>query len=270
MIDIKHNKCIHDGCNKNPSYNNKGEKHPIYCVSHKLDGMIDVHNELCIYENCTKRQLYNYKNEKNGLYCKNHKLNNMIDIMNKRCKTELCDTMISTNKYKGYCLYCFIHLFPNEKVSRNYKTKEYAVVEYITTTFQTLDWVSDKKIQDGCSRKRPDLLLDLGYHIIIIEIDENQHIDYDCSCENKRLMELSQDVGHRPIVFIRFNPDEYINDDKQITSCWSLNTSGICSVKKSKKKEWDERLNALKLQVEYWLANTTDKTIEIIQLFYDQ
>jgi hypothetical protein len=42
-----------------------------------------------------------------------------------------------------------------------------------------------------------------------IEIDENQHVAYDCSCENKRIMELSQDVGHRPIVFIRFNPDGY-------------------------------------------------------------
>ena len=69
----------------------------------------------------------------------------------------------------------------------------------------------DKKIQDGCSTRRPDLFLDLGYQIIIIEIDENQHIDYDCSCENKRIMELSQDVGHRPIVFIRFNPDDYKN-----------------------------------------------------------
>jgi len=48
-------------------------------------------------------------------------------------------------------------------------------------------------------------MCDLGTHILIVEIDENAHAVYDCSCENKRLMELSQDVGHRPIVFIRFN-----------------------------------------------------------------
>ena len=35
---------------------------------------------------------------------------------------------------------------------------------------------------------------------------------------NKRLMELSQDVGFRPIVFIRFNQDGY-----KITSCWYIN-----------------------------------------------
>ena len=92
---------------------------------------------------------------------------------------------------------------------RNYKTKEKYVVDQIKQTFTNFTWVADKKVQDGCSRRRPDLLLDMGSHIIIVEIDENKHTDYDCSCENKRLMELSQDLQHRPIVFIRFNPDNY-------------------------------------------------------------
>ncbi len=132
-------------------------------------------------------------------------------------------------------------------------------------------WVADKIVDGGCSKRRPDLLLDLGYQIVIIEIDENQHIDYDCSCENKRLMELSQDLEHRPIVFIRFNPDEYEKDEKTISSCWCNNNKGICVVKKSKKSEWIERLDVLKHQIEYWVnpKNTTNKTIEIIELFYD-
>jgi hypothetical protein len=131
--------------------------------------------------------------------------------------------------------------------------------------------VSDKRIQDGCSRKRPDLLLDLGYQVIIVEVDENQHESYDCSCENKRLMLLSQDVGHRPMVFIRFNPDEYDTKDGKVTSCWTNNKLGVCTVKKSKEKEWYQRLEALKDQIEYWInpENKTEKTIEIVQLFYD-
>jgi hypothetical protein len=40
-------------------------------------------------------------------------------------------------------------------------------------------------------------------------------------------------------------------------------------VKKTKQKEWNECLEALKDQVKYWLENKTDKTIEIVQLFYD-
>jgi hypothetical protein len=110
----------------------------------------------------------------------------------------------------------------------------------------------------------------LFYQIIIIEVDENQHIDYDCSCENKRIMELSQDLGHRPIIFIRFNPDDYTNEIN-ITSCWMQDKKGICVVKKSKKEEWIQRLNELEKHIKYWInpKNITNKTIEIIQLFYD-
>lgn len=85
-------------------------------------------------------------------------------------------------------------------------------------------------------------------------------------------MELSQDVYHRPIIFIRFNPDDYIDKTKKVTSCWGINKLGICAIKKTKLKEWALRLESLKNQIEYWckLENVTDKTIEIIQLFYSQ
>jgi len=194
----------------------------------------------------------------------------MIDVVHKKCKEEGCD-IHGNRKYKGYCLRCFTYNFPDQPVCRNYKTKEYSVVEYIKNKYPNYDWITDKIIQNGCSRRRPDILLDLGYQVIIIEIDENQHIGYDCSCENKRIMELSQDIGHRPIIFIRFNPDEYYNEKEKITSCWGTNKNGICVVKKTKNKEWTERLEALSNQIDYWIdkQNKTDKTVEILQLFYD-
>lgn len=85
-------------------------------------------------------------------------------------------------------------------------------------------------------------------------------------------MLLSQDVDYRPLIFIRFNPDEYLKEDNtKISSCWGINGKGVCTVKKTKIKEWSERLEALKNQVEYWIQpeNKTEKTVEIIQLFYD-
>jgi hypothetical protein len=184
------------------------------------------------------------------------------------CKTPLCETF-SNPKYNGHCLTCFIHLFPDEPNVRNYKTKEKDVIDRITQTFTSFTWVADKKVQDGCSRRRPDLLLDMGSHIIIVEIDENKHTDYDCSCENKRLMELSQDLQHRPIVFIRFNPDDYTNQDGiLVKSCWKLNKLGVMQITKTKQKEWEERIETLKQQIQYWIDNPTEKTIEIIELFY--
>jgi hypothetical protein len=152
---------------------------------------------------------------------------------------------------------------------RNYKTKEKDVVDRILKTFTNFTWVHDKKIKDGCSLRRPDLLLDMGSHIIIVEIDENKHTNYGSSCETKRLMQISQDLYHRPIIFIRFNPDDYINEDGiLIKSCWKLNKLGVMQIAKTKQKEWEERIEILLQKIQYCIENPTKKMVEIIPLFY--
>jgi hypothetical protein len=185
------------------------------------------------------------------------------------CKSEWCEKT-ANKKYEGYCLFCYVNLFPDKPITRNYKTKEKDVVDRILKLFPDFTWVSDKKIKDGCSKRRPDLLLDMGSHVVIVEIDENAHTDYDCSCENKRLMEISQDLSHRPIVFIRFNPDDYKDKEgNKIKSCWKLNRkTGLIILDQKKIKEWEERINSLVEQINYWIKNPTEKTIEIIELFY--
>ena len=188
------------------------------------------------------------------------------------CKTPNCLTY-KIKKYHDHCLNCYIHLFPNESNSRNYKTKEKTVSDFILKEFIEYSWISDKKIEDGCSKRRPDLLLDLGYHIIIIEIDETQHKNYDEICENKRIMEISQDLGHRPIIFIRFNPDSYKNkENKLINSCWQINKLGICCINKKYENEWNNRLKILKQTIEFWCNenNKSTKIIEIVELFFDE
>ena len=128
----------------------------------------------------------------------------------------------------------------------------------------------DKTVEYGCSRRRPDIYIDFGTHLIIIEIDENQHIEYDEICENRRIMEISQDFGHRPIVFIRFNPDSYKNkENKNITSCWSINKLGLCTIKRGKNVEWNERLETLKDKINYWIKNEPTKVVNVEYLYYD-
>ena len=184
------------------------------------------------------------------------------------CKTPHCETT-AIKKYNGHCMPCCVRLFPDLPVSRNYKTKENQVVHEIKQKFPDYDWIADKTIQDGCSARRPDLILDVGSHIIIIEVDENRHTNYDCSCEHKRLMLLSQDVGHRPIVFIRFNPDSYKNEEGvKVHSCWKLNKLGVQTIPKTRQGDWDNRIRCLCDQIHYWFDNPTQKTVEIIELFY--
>ena len=40
------------------------------------------------------------------------------------------------------------------------------------------------------------------------------------------------------------------------------------TIVKSKVNEWEERIQNLIQQIQYWIENPTEKTIEIIELFY--
>jgi len=159
---------------------------------------------------------------------------------------------------------CFMSLFPTETVFRNYKTKEGAVLSHIKQCFPELNVVNDRRIGGGCSAKRPDIFIELLTHVIIVEIDENAHITYDPICENKRMMELSEDIGHRPMVLIRFNPDG--NSDG--ASCWGYDGNGLSIVKKKRAIEWQDRLAALTAAIGFWKGTIPEKTVELIKLFY--
>jgi len=220
---------------------------------------ICLHNiSKLICKDCKGSQICNHNKDKK--YCKDCKGSSL-------CKTEHCETY-GNKKYKGYCLRCFIYKYPDEPNIRNYKTKEKNVIDRLRETFINLTIIEDKKIKDGCSLRRPDWLVDMGSHVIIVEVDEDRHLKYDCICENKRIMEISQDLGHRPIVLIRFNPDGYTENEIKKSSCWKTNKLGIFEIMKTKQLEWDERIKILKEQIQYWIDNTTEKTIEIIELFY--
>ena len=274
LSDLVSKKCIISGCKKSPSYNYSDKNSPIYCAqcarNHiDFDKMIDVKHSKCKYDGCDTIPTYGIHG-KEAIYCSEHKNeeNGLVDVKHKTCLSEWCNVIVK-GKYNGYCLFCYINLFPDKLVTRNYKTKEKSVSDYILESFPEYGWIMDKRIVDGCSNRRPDLLLDLGEKIIIVEVDENQHTDYNCSCENKRLMEISKDLGHRNIIFIRFNPDDYKDKNCiKIKSCWKQNKNGLLQL--DDKDDWNNRLKNLNNQIQYWINNNSDKMIEIIQLYYDQ
>lgn len=268
MYDVNKKICKYDDCNNTPSFNYDGLK-SIYCNIHKLANMVNVRHAKCTYIGCKTLPSYNFSKAKTPLYCTKHKLPGMIDIKNTLCINSFCNLRPFNDKYEGYCWWCYIHMFPDKPVSRNIRTKEHLIVEYIKIRHPNLTWIYNRTVTDGCSNKRPDILLDLGYQVIIIEIDENQHKYYETICENKRIMELSLDVHHRPIILIRFNPDEYkLNGDK-IASCWNYDKFGSIKINPSKLPEWQSRLQKLTDTIEYWINTKTNKTIELIQLYFD-
>ena len=167
--------------------------------------------------------------------------------------------------------------FPDEPVARNYKIKEKHIVDYVKTELPDVTWVCDRRYDfapsDCASLRRPDMYCDFGTHVVIVEIDENQHKLYDTTCDNKRLCELYQDFQHRPIVFVRFNPDDYKRTDgSNVTSCFGYGKDGVCRIKKTKGQEMVDRLNVLCDTIRRYSSDcmALDKSITQIHLYFDE
>jgi hypothetical protein len=150
-------------------------------------------------------------------------------------------------------------MFPEENISTMYRIKEKRVVDYIKDMYPEIEITFNKQVDGGCSKLT---------HSIIIEVDEEQHKDYDVTCERNRINELFTDLGDRPIVMIRFNPDAYITDGKKIVSCFKYHkTSGLPLI--NDKNEWSKRLEALKDEIDTHINNIPDEPLTISYLFYN-
>ena len=154
---------------------------------------------------------------------------------------------------------------------RDYQTRETSVRNHILAEFPEHNWICNRKFPGGTSRRRPDLLVDLGTHCVIVEIDENQHRDYTFPCEENRLNEIYTDVGFRKLVFVRFNPDGYLNEDgERVTSCWSHDGMRILRVAPTRRSEWVVRLAALSLAVRKAITASPVEQVEQVHLFFDK
>ena len=209
MIDIHNKRCIFKDCKIRPTFNYENEKLALYCFEHKLENMIDIKSKRCIFKDCKIQPTFNYENEKIGLYCFKHKLENMIDIKHKKCIQ--CNLIRLSKKYNNYCVRCFIYLFPENNITRQYKTKEKFISDDINIHFNNI-FINDKQVPNSCNiKRRPDLYTICDNFVLIIEIDENQHKNYDNTCEISRINELSIVFNHKQIRILRINCDKYEN-----------------------------------------------------------
>ena len=216
MVDVKNKRCE---CGKAiPNYNLPGESKAICCASCKSDKMVDVKNKRC---ECGKAiPNYNLPGESKAICCASCKSDKMVDVKNKRCPncTDWVDSQLGNKKYKGYCVRCFQQLFPDDPLSFQVrsKTKEIAVRDYINAVFD--GFVHDKPLYTShcdCSiRRRIDHRRLIGNTLLCIETDENQHKSYDQMNEDMRYDDLYMAHSGKWI-YIRFNPDKYVNKNKQ-------------------------------------------------------
>jgi len=255
MINVKHRKCQ---CGKIPNFNEPGEKFGICCKDCKTDTMINVVAKLCI--SCGKCQpIFNEPDQiRKPKYCFSCKTNTMVNVVNKTCKSEHCSTR-ANDKYKGYCCFCFTHLFPEDPLTfqAQCKTKEIAVRDYINMNFE--GFICDKQLQTGgcdCTvRRRPDLRILINETLLVIEVDENQHKSYSEMHEETRYNDLYMAYSGKWI-YIRFNPDKFKKN----------NTNVNPSIAK--------RLPKLKEEIEKQFRrienNENKELVERVYLYFDQ
>ena len=264
MIDVKNSRCLKEGCFKFPVFNMPGLKKGIYCKAHALEEMIDVANLQCLEEECLTQPMFNMPGLKKGIYCKAHALKGMVDVKNKRCV--LCDIVSANARYDNHCYGCYSFKYPNDPRVRNFKTKEQAIMSEIAKAYPEI--ILDKMISGGCSRKRPDGLIELNTHVIIVEVDEHQHKGYDTTCNNRRTMTISQDLAHRPIVFIRVNPDKYKVNGKVVNSAFTLTKkTGQLTVRP---KILQQRVNSVLSAIDYHRKTVPERTVTVETLYFDE
>jgi hypothetical protein len=197
MVNITIKVCSYLDCKNNAYYGFPGNKIET-CYQHRQDGFIRRPKKICLEKHCKQMAIYGYTTAK---HCEEHKYEDEIDLIQHKCKA--CGLIEVVNK-EGYC-YCK----DEELFKRVRLAKQKTVKNYLDRHFE-LKYISyDKQIDYGiCGKERPDFLFDCKSFYLVLEVDEDQHEQRNCECEQVRMINISQSLG-MPTLFLRFNPDKY-------------------------------------------------------------
>lgn len=247
-----------------PTYNFEGEIRGLYCAEHALPNMINIKIDRCI--ECGKSAQYGDPIIKKKTHCSPCKLPSMVDLFKKPC--EICGDYYLTkdSPYYPLCFKCYIYKNPDFKPPRNYKTKQFVISDIIKKKYNdTYPMIFDKQLSGKYVENlyRPDIIINLPTHYLIVEVDENQH-RYN-TCDLKRIFNIRHDLD-KPLYIIRFNPDKY--DD--------INESMFRKDKNGKqleirKIEFNKRMEVLINTIEFYLHKEEHETelVQFIYLYYD-
>lgn len=262
------NKCL---CGKALATFGYTTRKPEFCKDCKPDGDTAVRD--VVSKTCACGKLAQYKNPEDGaLFCNDCA---PVGVKSRKipCLGKACPGQAQNRVYEGYCARCFSHLFPDKPAARNYKTKERLVLErlkpVLAAEFPHLETSFDRAVSGGCSRRRPDVFVDALTHSVIGEIDEEGHDkDEYCACENKRMMQLFQDLGNRPVVFVRINPDAYTDPQgRRHGSCFGRDSAGKLVV--VDEAEWRARVDLFIERVRESLRTVPEREVTVEHLYYD-
>lgn len=234
MIDISHRLCQHldneqYNCDYRAAFPEIQDGPEMYCSSHNINNHHDVTHKKCSEEiegiRCHIRAAYGYVGAGNGHRgtpekCFDHR-GKRINVVVDRCVECFFGTQhqVKSNQAsrKHMCSICYrLNSDPavlkkyNKKESTIRKSiKEHSLIKSISNVEQLI--ICDQAVGHGCKR-RPDVLIKLSTHNVIVEIDEHQHNRECYSDDDARIIEIHCALESKPLIVIRFNPDGYTNE----------------------------------------------------------
>jgi len=204
--------CIHEGCQINKSVATYGYlfRPKTHCMKHHLQNQYSNNNPKCTGDEkshkCKEKPLYSDSKSNMPSRCEKHKNADDTNIVEKPCKS--CNLPYFLNENNNLCPNCDGSFAQYQKIKELFIKETFEVNDIEFTTW-------NRRVVGGCSAYRPDFVRDKGSFMIAIDIDEHQHKSYDKECEINRMIQIHQDIG-LPCVFIRYNPDQYRNNNGKL------------------------------------------------------
>ena len=267
------NNCKEEGCKKCARSGSD------FCVTHgggicEIEGCTSGKkgsSDFCVLHGggrrCKKEECITGARE-NTDFCTKHNGGLLKMYPERACKNCNYIYVIPSSKFTPFCFRCYCVLNPNIEIPRQYKIKEHLLGDELKSTFPDLKLVFDKVIDGGCSLRRPDIRIELFTHTIIIENDENGD-NHPSLCDEKRNNELYEDLGFRPIVMIRINPDSYKDKNGvKKASCFKYSEKSQ-RLQINDENEWKHRISILVEKIDYYLNHIPEDIFIVDKLFFN-
>ena len=190
-VDIVHKHCL---CNFTASFNVPGQS-PAFCSQCKTTGMVRFPMKQC--KKCKSLAIWGLHDR---IHCEAHKEEGEWNLVERPCVS--CGLLEVLN-VAGLCSNC-----EPEKWKTYIKRKETHIRNLLIANELHFD-SHDKIANASCGKERPDFLFQTVDHIVILEVDEDQHKTYQCACEQTRMINLTQAFGGISVFWIRYNPDSF-------------------------------------------------------------
>jgi hypothetical protein len=203
MVDVKHPKCQHELCKTRASYGIPCNA-PVRCAQHKEAGMIIRPRGKCRSKNCNNVAEYGVNTP---IHCFTHKTSNDIILVEQTCQECGRIDVLFNGKCVNFC--CAGEI--DKEYKKNQKLKEKRILGILTAEYKEPTEYNIRLDRDcgGNNREEKEIGYDFSTHKLFIEVDENQHKSYCEQGEIGRMKNIYHAEGGIPVIFIRYNPDNF-------------------------------------------------------------